>query len=315
MNHFITLADLPDFNQTLNLAMDFKKDPIKLNTLGKGKTLGLLFFNPSLRTRLSTQKAAQNLGLNTMVMNFSQESWALEFEDGTKMSGLRSEHVREAAAVVSQYCDMIAIRAFASLSNKEKDEAEIVLKSFTKYASVPIINMESATAHPLQAVADAITLNEFKTPHKPKVVLTWAPHPKALPHAVGNSFIKMMENLDADFIIAHPDGYGLNPLITKGVKCINNQEEAMENADFIYTKNWCSYEHYGQILRTDDKWMITPEKMELTNNGKFMHCLPIRRNIVASDEVLDSSNSLVIQQSQNRIYSAQAVLKQLLENG
>ena len=210
---------------------------------------------------------------------------------------------------------MIAIRAFASLSDKEKDEAEIVLKSFTEYASVPIINMESATAHPLQAVADAITLNEFKTPHKPKVVLTWAPHPKALPHAVGNSFTKMMENLDADFIIAHPDGYALNPLITKGVKCINNQEEAMENADFIYTKNWCSYEHYGQILRTDDKWMITPEKMEITNNGKFMHCLPIRRNIVAADEVLDSSNSLVIQQSQNRIYSAQAVLKQLLENG
>ena len=315
MNDFITLADLPNFNQTLDLAMDFKKDPGRLNTLGKGKTLGLLFFNPSLRTRLSTQKAAQNLGLNTMVMNFSQESWALEFEDGTKMSGLRSEHVREAAAVISQYCDMIAIRAFASLSDKEKDEAEIVLKSFTEYASVPIINMESATAHPLQAVADAITLKEFKTPHKPKVVLTWAPHPKALPHAVGNSFTKMMEHLDADFIIAHPDGYALNPLITKGVKCINNQEEAMENADFIYTKNWCSYEHYGQILRTDDKWMITPEKMELTNNGKFMHCLPIRRNIVAADEVLDSSNSLVIQQSQNRIYSAQAVLKQLLENG
>ena len=315
MNHFITLADLPNFNQTLDLAMDFKKDPVRFNTIGRGKTLGLLFFNPSLRTRLSTQKAAQNLGLNTMVMNFSQESWALEFEDGTKMSGLRSEHVREAAAVISQYCDMIAIRAFASLSDKEKDEAEIVLKSFTEYASVPIINMESATAHPLQAVADAITLKEFKTPHKPKVVLTWAPHPKALPHAVGNSFTKMMENLDADFIIAHPHGYALNPLITKGVKCINNQEEAMENADFIYTKNWCSYEHYGQILRTDDKWMITPEKMELTNNGKFMHCLPIRRNIVAADEVLDSSNSLVIQQSQNRIYSAQAVLKQLLENG
>ena len=315
MNHFITLADLPDFNQTLELAMDFKKDPGKLNNLGKGKTLGLLFFNPSLRTRLSTQKAAQNLGLSTLVMNFSQESWALEFEDGTKMSGLRSEHVREAAAVVSQYCDMIAIRAFASLSDKEKDEAEIVLKSFTEYASVPIINMESATAHPLQAVADAITLNEFKTPHRPKVVLTWAPHPKALPHAVGNSFTNMMKNLDADFIIAHPDGYSLNPLITKEVKCIKNQVEAMENADFIYAKNWCSYEHYGQILRTDDKWMITSEKMKLTNNGKFMHCLPVRRNIVATDEVLDSSNSLVIQQAQNRIYSAQAVLKQLLENG
>ncbi len=315
MNDFITLSDLPDFMQTLDLAMDFKKNPYKLNSLGKGKTLGLLFFNPSLRTRLSTQKAAQNLGLSTMVMNFSQESWALEFEDRTKMSGLRSEHVREAAAVVSQYCDMIAIRAFASLSDKEKDEAEIVLKSFAKHASVPIINMESATAHPLQAVADAMTLDEFKTPHKPKVVLTWAPHPKALPHAVGNSFTNMMKNLDADFIIAHPDGYSLNPLITKEVKCIKNQEEAMENADFIYAKNWCSYEHYGQILRTDDKWMITPEKMELTNNGKFMHCLPIRRNIVAADGVLDSSNSLVIQQSQNRIYSAQAVLKQLLENG
>lgn len=315
MNHFITLSDLPDFNQTLDLAMDLKKNPSKFNSLGKGKTLGLLFFNPSLRTRLSTQKAAQNLGLHTMVMNFSQESWALEFEDGTKMSGLRSEHVREAAAVVSQYCDMIAIRAFASLSDKQKDEAEIVLRSFAKYASVPIINMESATAHPLQALADAITLNEFKTPHKPKVVLTWAPHPKALPHAVGNSFTKMMGNLDADFVIAHPEGYALNPEITQGVKCVTNQEEALDGADFIYTKNWSSYEHYGQILRTDDKWMITPEKMELTNNGKFMHCLPIRRNIVAADGVLDSPNSLVIQQSQNRIYSAQAVLKQLLENG
>tara|TARA_B100000963_G_scaffold70899_2_gene59101 strand:+ start:6464 stop:7402 length:939 start_codon:yes stop_codon:yes gene_type:complete len=312
MNDFITLSDLPDFKQTLDLAMDFKKNPYKLNSLGKGKTLGLLFFNPSLRTRLSTQKAAQNLGLSTMVMNFSQESWALEFEDGTKMSGLRSEHVREAAAVVSQYCDMIAIRAFASLSDKVKDEAEVVLRSFAKYASVPIINMESSTAHPLQALADAITLNEFKTSHKPKIVMTWAPHPKALPHAVGNSFTRMVGNLDVDFIIAHPKGYALNPEITKGVKCLTNQDEALDGADFVYTKNWCSYEYYGQILRTDDKWMITSEKMELTNNGKFMHCLPIRRNIVATDSVLNSTNSLVINQSENRIYSAQAVLKQLL---
>jgi len=312
MNDFITLSDLPDFKQTLDLAMDFKKNPYKLNSLGKGKTLGLLFFNPSLRTRLSTQKAAQNLGLSTMVMNFSQESWALEFEDGTKMSGLRSEHVREAAAVVSQYCDMIAIRAFASLSDKVKDEAEVVLRSFAKYASVPIINMESSTAHPLQALADAITLNEFKTSHKPKIVLTWAPHPKALPHAVGNSFTRMVGNLDVDFIIAHPKGYALNPEITKGVKCLTNQDEALDGADFVYTKNWCSYEHYGQILRTDDNWMITSEKMELTNNGKFMHCLPVRRNIVATDSVLNSTNSLVINQSENRIYSAQAVLKQLL---
>lgn len=312
MNDFITLSDLPDFKQTLDLAMDFKKNPYKLNSLGKGKTLGLLFFNPSLRTRLSTQKAAQNLGLSTMVMNFSQESWALEFEDGTKMSGLRSEHVREAAAVVSQYCDMIAIRAFASLSDKGKDEAEVVLRSFAKYASVPIINMESSTAHPLQALADAITLNEFKTSHKPKIVLTWAPHPKALPHAVGNSFTRMVRNLDVDFIIAHPKGYALNPEITKGVKCLTNQDEALDGADFVYTKNWCSYEHYGQILRTDDKWMITSEKMKLTNNGKFMHCLPVRRNIVATDSVLNGTNSLVINQSENRIYSAQAVLKQLL---
>ena len=315
MKNFITLMDLPNFDQTLDLAMDLKKSPNQSADLGKGKTLGLLFFNPSLRTRLSTQKAAQNLGLPTMIMNFSQESWALEFEDGTKMSGLRSEHVKEAAAVVSQYCDMVAIRAFATLSDKEKDEAEIVLRSFAKYASVPIINMESATAHPLQALADAITLKEFQLTHKPKVVLSWAPHPKALPHAVGNSFTQMMGHMEADFIIAHPEGYALNPEITQGVEITTNQEKALEGADFVYTKNWCSYDHYGQILRTDDKWMITSEKMELTNNGKFMHCLPIRRNIVAADGVLDSPNSLVIQQSQNRIYSAQAVLKQLLENG
>tara|TARA_B100000886_G_scaffold335355_1_gene292289 strand:- start:48 stop:995 length:948 start_codon:yes stop_codon:yes gene_type:complete len=315
MKNFITLLDLPNFDQTLDLAMDLKKSPNQSADLGKGKTLGLLFFNPSLRTRLSTQKAAQNLGLPTMIMNFSQESWALEFEDGTKMSGLRSEHIKEAAAVVSQYCDMVAIRAFATLSDKEKDEAEIVLRSFAKYASVPIINMESATAHPLQALADAITLKEFQLTHKPKVVLSWAPHPKALPHAVGNSFTQMMGHMEADFIIAHPEGYALNPEITQGVEITTDQEKALEGADFVYTKNWCSYDHYGQILRTDDKWMITSEKMELTNNGKFMHCLPIRRNIVAADGVLDSPNSLVIQQSQNRIYSAQAVLKQLLENG
>ena len=315
MKHFINLADLPDFHQTLDLAMELKNQPTKWDAMGKGKTLGLLFFNPSLRTRLSTQKAAQNLGLPTMVMNFSQESWALEFEDGTKMSGLRSEHVKEAAAVVSQYCDMVAIRAFASLSDKEKDEAEIVLRSFAKYASVPIINMESATAHPLQALADASTIKEFQPAHKPKVVLSWAPHPKALPHAVGNSFTKMMKHMDADFIIAHPEGYALNPKITEGITCTTDQEKAMEGADFVYTKNWCSYEKYGQILRTDDEWMITPEKMQRTNDGKFMHCLPIRRNIVAADGVLDSPNALVIQQSQNRIFSAQSVLKQLLENG
>ena len=315
MKNFITLLDLPNFDQTLDLAMDLKKSPNQSADLGKGKTLGLLFFNPSLRTRLSTQKAAQNLGLHTMIMNFSQESWALEFEDGTKMSGLRSEHVKEAAAVVSQYCDMVAIRAFATLTDKEKDETEVVLRNFAKYASIPIINMESATAHPLQALADAITIKENQTIERPKVVLSWAPHPKALPHAVGNSFTKMMDHMDANFVIAQPEGYELNKEITKQTPLYYSQEEAFEDADFIYAKNWCSYSDYGKIIRTNKNWQITQEKMNRTNNAKFMHCLPIRRNIVASDTVLDNAaNNLTIQQALNRVYSAQAVMKLLLEN-
>jgi N-succinyl-L-ornithine transcarbamylase len=275
----------------------------------------MLFFNPSLRTRLSTQKAAQHLGLKTMVMNFSNEAWALEFEDGTKMSGLRSEHIKEAAAVVSQYCDMVAIRAFASLSDKNKDEEEQVLNNFARYASIPVINMESATAHPLQALADAVTINEQGLTKRPKIVLTWAPHPKALPHAVGNSFSRMVQQLDADFVIAQPEGYELNPEITKNTPLIYDQEEALKDADFVYVKNWCSYSDYGNILRTDEQWMLTAKKMKLTNNAKFMHCLPIRRNVVVSDDVLDHSNSLVIEQANNRTYAAQWVLKQLLENG
>jgi N-succinyl-L-ornithine transcarbamylase len=315
MKNFIKLEDLTNFNETLSQAIDLKKNITKFSALGKGKTLGMLFFNPSLRTRLSTQKAANSLGVHSMIMNFSNEAWALEFENGTRMTGIRSEHIKEAAGVVSQYFDMVAIRAFASLTNKEKDEAEIVLNSFSKYATIPIINMESATAHPLQALADAITLTEHRTPHRPKIVLTWAPHPKALPHAVGNSFTKMMKNIDAEFIIANPEGYALNPEITKGVKIYTNQDKAIEGADFVYAKSWCSYEQYGQILRTDDKWMITPKKMKLTNNAKFMHCLPVRRNVVVADSVLDNPNSLVIKQSENRIYAAQAVLKEILENG
>jgi len=315
MKNFIKLEDLTNFNETLSQAIDLKKNITKYSALGKGKTLGMLFFNPSLRTRLSTQKAANSLGVHSIIMNFSNEAWALEFENGTRMTGIRSEHIKEAAGVVSQYFDMVAIRAFASLTNKEKDEAEIVLNSFSKYATIPIINMESATAHPLQALADAITLTEHRTPHRPKIVLTWAPHPKALPHAVGNSFTKMMKNIDAEFIIANPEGYALNPEITKGVKIYTNQDKAIEGADFVYAKSWCSYEQYGQILRTDDKWMITPKKMKLTNNAKFMHCLPVRRNVVVADSVLDNPNSLVIKQSENRIYAAQAVLKEILENG
>ena len=314
MKNFITLNDLPDFQKAVDLAKLLKENPYSYKGLGKQKTLGLLFFNPSLRTRLSTQKAAQQLGFSTIVMNFSNEAWALEFEDGTQMRGIRSEHIKEAAAVVSQYCDMVAIRAFASLTSKKNDENEIVLKSFARYAEIPVINMESATAHPLQALADAITLNEHKKKYKPKVVLTWAPHPKALPHAVANSFSRMMSFQEADYVITNPKGYDLDKNITKNISVIHNQSEALENADFVYAKNWCSYDKYGQILKTDEEWMVTREKMSTTKNAKFMHCLPIRRNIVASDSVLDNTNSLVIEQANNRTFAAQAVLKILLDH-
>jgi N-succinyl-L-ornithine transcarbamylase len=315
MKNYLNLDDIPNLQNAIDEVITLKKDAFANEHLGKHKTLGMLFFNPSLRTRLSTQKAAQHMGLKTMVMNFSNEAWALEFEDGTKMSGLRSEHIKEAAAVISQYCDMVAIRAFATLSDKQKDESEQVLNNFARYASIPIINMESATAHPLQALADAVTLKEHSLKKRPKIVLTWAPHPKALPHAVGNSFTRMVQKLDAEFVIAQPKGYELNPEITKNTPLIYDQDEALEGADFVYAKNWCSYEDYGKILRTDDQWMLTAEKMKLTNQAKFMHCLPIRRNIVVSDNVLDHSSSLVIQQANNRTYAAQWVLKQLLENG
>ena len=315
MKQFFIIDDLPNLNQAVNQGLELKKDPYKFESIGTHKTLGMLFFNPSLRTRLSTQKAAQQLGVKTMIMNFSNEAWALEFEDGTEMSGLRSEHIREAAAVVSQYCDVVAIRAFASLNDKKKDEQELILKSFIKYASIPVINMESATAHPLQALADAITIKEFNTKKRPKIVLTWAPHPKALPHAVGNSFSRMIQQLDADFVITQPEGYELNSEITGDVPCVYDQNEALEGADFVYAKNWCSYSQYGKILRTDKEWILTPEKMKLTQQAKFMHCLPIRRNIVASDGVLNSPNALVIQQANNRTFAAQLVLKKILENG
>jgi len=306
-----------DINSTnlRQITIQFKKDPYKYNNIGKNKTLGMLFFNPSLRTRLSTQKAAQQLGIHTMIMNFSNEAWALEFEDGTEMSGLRSEHIKEAAAVVSQYCDIVAIRAFASLTDKESDETEKVMHNFAKYASIPVVNMESATAHPLQALADAITIKEHSTIKRPKIVLTWAPHPKALPHAVANSFTRMVQKLDAEFVIAHPDGYTLDPKITKSTPLYRNQEEAFEGADFVYAKNWCSYTDYGKVLRTDNSWMLTAEKLKNTNHAKFMHCLPVRRNIVVSDDVLDSPNSLVIEQANNRTFSAQVVLKKIIENG
>lgn len=295
-------------------ALKIKKKPLKNKKLGKNKTLGLLFFNSSLRTRLSTQKAALNLGMNVMVMNFTNEGWTLEFEEGAVMDSGASEHIKEAAAVVSQYCDVIAIRAFAGLVDKEKDNAEIVLSSFIKYATVPIINMESATGHPLQALADAITIEEFKPKHRPKVVLTWAPHPKALPQAVANSFIGMMQlQKNMDFVITHPKGYELNPEITKDSKIEYDQDKAFENADFIYAKNWSNYIEYGQITNSDPNWTVTADKMKLTNDAKFMHCLPVRRNMIVSDEVIDGPNSIVIEQANNRTFAAQLVLQKILK--
>ena len=295
-------------------ALKIKKKPLKNKKLGKNKTLGLLFFNSSLRTRLSTQKAALNLGMNVMVMNFTNEGWTLEFEEGAVMDSGASEHIKEAAAVVSQYCDVIAIRAFAGLVDKEKDNAEIVLSSFIKYATVPIINMESATGHPLQALADAITIEEFKPKHRPKVVLTWAPHPKALPQAVANSFIGMMQlQKNMNFVITHPKGYELNPEITKDSKIEYDQDKAFENADFIYAKNWSNYIEYGQITNSDPNWTVTADKMKLTNDAKFMHCLPVRRNMIVSDEVIDGPNSIVIEQANNRTFAAQLVLQKILK--
>ena len=314
MNNFTSLSDIIDFKNMVREALELKKNQLQFKALGEGKTICLLFFNNSLRTRLSTQKATQNLGLNTIVMNFGNEGWELEFEDGVIMNQNKSEHVKEAAKVIAQYCDIVAIRAFASLSDKEKDEAEIILTNFKKYAGIPVVNMESSVGHPLQALADAITIEEYKTCKKPKVVLSWAPHPKALPQAVANSFIEMMQLQDADFVITHPKGYELNPEITKNSVIEYNQEKAFENADFIYVKNWSSYKNYGQVLNTDASWMITADKMKFTNNAKFMHCLPVRRNVIVTDEVLDSEDSIVIEQANNRTYSAQIVLKKILEN-
>jgi len=315
--NYVSVKDIDSIDKWVKEARELKENPFKNQNLGTNKTIGLLFFNPSLRTRLSTQKAAQNLGMTTMVMNFDKEGWALEYEDGIRMDQGKSEHIKEAAQVISQFCDIIAIRAFASLEDKEKDKAEIVLNGFKKYASVPIVNMESSVGHPLQALADAITLDEQMASlkgRKPKVVLSWAPHPKALPHAVANSFVEMMQQQDADFVITHPRGYELDSEIVGDSKIEYDQDKAFKDADFIYTKNWSSFNDYGQVLHQDLSWTISKEKMALTNSAKFMHCLPVRRNVVVSDAVLDSENSLVIEQANNRTFSAQLVLKKILEN-
>ena len=312
MKNFININNVKDYQGLIKESIEIKNNPYSLKKIGVNKTLGLIFFNSSLRTRLSTIKAAKMLGLETIVMNFNSEGREIEFEEKTIMSKNSAEHVKEAAQVISQYCDIIGIRAFAELKNKNHDESEKILNSFVKYGSVPIINLESSCAHPLQALADAITIEEHKNKPNPKIVISWAPHPKSLPHAVANSFINMARMSNYDLVITNPIGYDLNPKVTKGINVTHNQEEAFKNADFIYAKNWSSYNDYGKILINDNKWMINKRKMEITNNAKFMHCLPVRRNLVVSDSVIDSDNSLIVEQANNRVYSAQLILKNIL---
>ncbi len=310
MKKYTDINDISNLSETIQKAIQLKENPFGFSEIANNKTLVMLFFNSSLRTRLSTEKAAKNLGMQVMVLNVS-DAWNLEFEDGTIMNLNASEHIKEAAEVISQYADIIAVRAFPSLKDKQKDESEFVLNSFIKYTTVPIVNMESSTAHPLQALTDAITIEELKNKPNPKVVLSWAPHPKALPHAVANSFVKMMQSIDADFTITHPKGYELNTKITKKTPINYNQEDALINADFVYVKNWSCYNDYGKILSKNTNWMMTQEKLGI---AKFMHCLPVRRNVVVEDAVLDSEQSVVIQQANNRTYAAQIVLKQILES-
>ena len=311
MKHYLTLNDLTSIETAIQEAMALKSDPYRYKYLGAQKTLVMLFFNASLRTRLSTEKAAKHLGMEVIVLNVT-DSWQLEFEAGVVMNLESSEHVKEAAQVISQYADILAVRAFPSLKNKEKDQSEWILTSFVKYATVPVVNMESATGHPLQALADAITIEELKTKKTPKVVLSWAPHPKALPHAVANSFIEMMQASDVNFSIVHPQGYDLDPNIVKETPVSYLQDKALESADFVYVKNWSNYQAYGEVISQDASWMMTKQKL---GSAIFMHCLPVRRNVVVEDAVLDSEQSAVIMQSNNRTYAAQLVLKKILENG
>ncbi len=315
MKHFLNIHDVNDLNALVQEALNCKKNPKADQQIGNNKTLGLIFMNPSLRTRLSTQKAGINLGMDVMVMNFTGEGWALETNEGVIMNGDKAEHIKEAAAVVGSYCDIVGLRSFPTLKDKAQDYKDHVINAFMKYAGVPIVNLESATVHPCQSLTDVITIEETKKTAKPKVVLTWAPHPRALPQSVANSFSEWMNRTDYEFVIANPEGYDLSKEFAGKASIIHDPDEAYKGADFIYAKNWSSYENYGQILSQDENWMVDERKMNLTNNAKFMHCLPVRRNVVVSDGVIDSNNSLVIQQAANREFAAQAVLKQILSNG
>lgn len=322
MKKFTSVKDVSDIDQLVKEAIALKKKPFQFQKLGQNKTLGLIFLNPSLRTRLSSQKAASNLGMNTIVMNIDKEGWALETKEGVVMNGKTVEHIKDAARVMGQYFDVLGIRSFPSLINRDEDYSEDILNKFTKYSGIPVISLESATLHPLQSLADLITIKEnlpagrqgWKSVKKPKVVLTWAPHVKALPQAVANSFSEWMCKADVDLTITHPDGYELSKQFTKGASVTHEQDKALAGADFVFVKNWSAYEDYGKILSDGKGWMLTNKKMALTNNGKVMHCLPVRRGVELSDELIDGKNSLIIEQASNRVYSAQVVLKNILES-
>lgn len=316
MRTYQRAADLGNLQQAVKEALEVKANPYKWDTLGKNKTLLMVFFNSSLRTRLSTQKAGMNLGMNTIVLDINAGAWKLETERGVIMDGDKPEHLLEAIPVMGSYCDIIGVRSFARFENKQFDYEEVILNQFIKYSGKPVFSMESATCHPLQAFADLITIEEYKEKARPKVVLTWAPHPRALPQAVPNSFADFMNAADVDFVVTHPKGYELAPEWVGNARVEYDQRKAFEGADFIYAKNWSAYAdpNYGKIICEDRDWTVDTEKMKLTNNAFFMHCLPVRRNMIVTDEVIESPRSIVIPEAANRVVSAQTVIKRMLES-
>ncbi len=315
MKNFISVKDVTDINALVAKALAYKANAFADKALGAGKRIGLIFLNPSLRTRLSTQVAAANLGLEAIVFNVDKEGWAMEFEDGAIMSGNTVEHVKDAAPILGNYFNVLCIRAFPSLKNKDDDYSEEVMNAFIEYSGVPVVSLESATLHPLQSLTDILTIQEHSTNKKPKVVLTWAPHIKPLPQCVPNSISQWVNAWgEADFVITHPEDYELDGQFTHGATITHNQSEALKDADFVYVKNWSTYTDYGRIYTNDPSWMLTAEKLKPTNNAKVMHCLPVRRNVELSDEVLDGANSIVTQQASNRVWAAQAVLAEILKS-
>ena len=315
MKHFTSIKQLGDLKEALAEAAYVKANPFSDQALGRNKTVLLVFFNNSLRTRLSTQKAALNLGMNPIVLDINQGAWKLETGRGVVMDGDKSEHILEAIPVMGSMCDMIGVRSFARFESRDDDYNEVILNQFIQYAGKPVFSMEAATRHPLQTFADIITIEEHKTKARPKVVMTWAPHPKALPQAVPNSFIEGMSMTDYDFVIANPEGYDLAPEFVGNAKVTHNQDEALAGADFVYAKNWAPYREdiYGKVVNYDMGWTVTAQKMALTNDAFFLHCLPVRRNMIVSDEVIEGPRSLVIPEAANRVVSAQTVLKRLLQ--